>query len=89
MIQTQTLVCYRICRQFLHHVIDHRTQHKRIGRSLRIVMNFRYIRRYSSQVTGMVLGIETSCDDTGCAIVDNNGNLLGEALHSQQQIHLK
>jgi hypothetical protein len=28
----------------------------------------------------LILGIETSCDDTGCAIVDNEGNILGEAL---------
>ncbi|KAK7793402.1 hypothetical protein R5R35_014308 [Gryllus longicercus] len=35
-----------------------------------------------------ILGIETSCDDTGCAIVDDSGNILGEALNSQQEIHL-
>ncbi|XP_025421926.1 probable tRNA N6-adenosine threonylcarbamoyltransferase, mitochondrial isoform X3 [Sipha flava] len=35
-----------------------------------------------------VLGIETSCDDTGCAIVDSDRNILGECLQSQQQIHL-
>ncbi|XP_060835574.1 tRNA N6-adenosine threonylcarbamoyltransferase, mitochondrial [Rhopalosiphum padi] len=40
-------------------------------------------RKYSK-----VLGIETSCDDTGCAIVDSNRNILGEYLQSQQQIHL-
>ncbi|XP_006113391.2 tRNA N6-adenosine threonylcarbamoyltransferase, mitochondrial isoform X2 [Pelodiscus sinensis] len=37
----------------------------------------------------LVLGIETSCDDTGAAVVDDNGNILGEALHSQNEIHLK
>ena len=36
----------------------------------------------------MILGIETSCDDTGVAIVDTDGNILGEALHSQLQTHL-
>lgn len=36
-----------------------------------------------------VLGIETSCDDTGCAIVDSDRNVLGECLQSQQQIHLE
>ncbi|XP_050302013.1 tRNA N6-adenosine threonylcarbamoyltransferase, mitochondrial [Anthonomus grandis grandis] len=36
----------------------------------------------------VILGIETSCDDTGCAIVDTEGNLLGEALHSQHLVHL-
>ena len=35
----------------------------------------------------IVLGIETSCDETGCGIVDSNGVVLGDALHSQQQIH--
>ncbi|MEE6490368.1 hypothetical protein FKM82_015858 [Ascaphus truei] len=37
----------------------------------------------------VVLGIETSCDDTGAAIVDENGKVLGEALHSQREVHLK
>ncbi|XP_008559994.1 tRNA N6-adenosine threonylcarbamoyltransferase, mitochondrial [Microplitis demolitor] len=36
-----------------------------------------------------ILGIETSCDDTGVAIVDSNGNILGDALHSQLDVHLK
>ncbi|KAM3917065.1 tRNA N6-adenosine threonylcarbamoyltransferase, mitochondrial [Leptodactylus fuscus] len=36
-----------------------------------------------------VLGIETSCDDTGAAIVDENGKILGEALVSQKEVHLK
>ncbi|XP_062974648.1 tRNA N6-adenosine threonylcarbamoyltransferase, mitochondrial [Elgaria multicarinata webbii] len=39
--------------------------------------------------TKIVLGIETSCDDTGAAVVDETGNILGEALHSQSQVHLK
>ncbi|OCT63922.1 probable tRNA N6-adenosine threonylcarbamoyltransferase, mitochondrial isoform X2 [Xenopus laevis] len=37
----------------------------------------------------VVLGIETSCDDTGAAVVDENGTILGEALHCQKDIHLK
>lgn len=37
----------------------------------------------------LILGIETSCDDTGAAIVDSEGNVLGEALHSQLQTHLE
>ncbi|RZC36577.1 tRNA N6-adenosine threonylcarbamoyltransferase, mitochondrial, partial [Asbolus verrucosus] len=36
----------------------------------------------------LILGIETSCDDTGCAIVDTEGNILGEALNSQHLTHL-
>ncbi|XP_032779692.2 probable tRNA N6-adenosine threonylcarbamoyltransferase, mitochondrial [Daphnia magna] len=43
--------------------------------------------RYLSQ--SLVLGIETSCDDTGAAIVDSKGNVIGEALHSQLQTHLE
>ncbi|XP_019378634.1 PREDICTED: probable tRNA N6-adenosine threonylcarbamoyltransferase, mitochondrial isoform X1 [Gavialis gangeticus] len=37
----------------------------------------------------LVLGIETSCDDTGAAVLDDSGNILGEALHSQVEVHLK
>lgn len=44
-------------------------------------------RNYSEKT--IILGIETSCDDTGCAVLDNEGNVLGEALHSQQLVHLK
>ncbi|XP_072940759.1 tRNA N6-adenosine threonylcarbamoyltransferase, mitochondrial-like [Epargyreus clarus] len=36
-----------------------------------------------------ILGIETSCDDTGCAIINNKGVLLGERLHSQNLMHLR
>ena len=34
-----------------------------------------------------VLGIESSCDDTGAAIVRSDGTILGEALASQKTIH--
>ncbi|CAH1117567.1 unnamed protein product [Phaedon cochleariae] len=44
-------------------------------------------RLYSGR-KGIILGIETSCDDTGCAIVDTEGNILGESLNSQHLIHL-
>lgn len=37
----------------------------------------------------VIMGIESSCDDTGCALIDSHGNILGEALHSQHLIHLK
>jgi hypothetical protein len=36
-----------------------------------------------------VLGIETSCDDTGAAVVRSDGCVLGEALASQHLIHAK
>jgi N6-L-threonylcarbamoyladenine synthase len=35
----------------------------------------------------LVLGIESSCDDTGAAIVCSDGTILGEALASQSEIH--
>lgn len=37
----------------------------------------------------LVLGIETSCDDTGAAVLDERGAILGESLHSQKEIHLR
>ncbi|XP_069790796.1 tRNA N6-adenosine threonylcarbamoyltransferase, mitochondrial-like isoform X2 [Narcine bancroftii] len=37
----------------------------------------------------VVLGIETSCDDTAAAVVAERGRVLGEALHSQKETHLK
>ncbi|XP_044004034.1 probable tRNA N6-adenosine threonylcarbamoyltransferase, mitochondrial [Aphidius gifuensis] len=36
-----------------------------------------------------ILGIETSCDDTGVAIVDDTGKIIGQALCSQQKIHTR
>ncbi|MDZ7748035.1 MAG: tRNA (adenosine(37)-N6)-threonylcarbamoyltransferase complex transferase subunit TsaD [Halofilum sp. (in: g-proteobacteria)] len=34
-----------------------------------------------------VLGIETSCDETGVAVYDTAAGLLGHALHSQAEVH--
>ena len=39
----------------------------------------------ASQFT--VLGIETSCDDTGVAVVSSSGEILGESLASQCDVH--
>jgi N6-L-threonylcarbamoyladenine synthase len=36
-----------------------------------------------------VLGIETSCDETGVALFDSETGLLGHAVHSQVDIHLE
>ena len=33
-----------------------------------------------------VLGIETSCDDTGAAIVNENGHVLGDCINSQTEL---
>lgn len=50
----------------------------------------RFIWRHSSQLARpLLLGIETSCDDSGAAIVSRNGTVLGEFVHSQQNNHLK
>jgi N6-L-threonylcarbamoyladenine synthase len=35
----------------------------------------------------LILGIETSCDETGVALYDTRDGLLGEALHSQVELH--
>jgi N6-L-threonylcarbamoyladenine synthase len=35
----------------------------------------------------LVLGIETSCDETGVALYDGHRGLLGHALHSQARLH--
>src|SRR3982751_6529634 len=35
----------------------------------------------------LILGIETSCDETGVALYDTREGLLGDALHSQADMH--
>ena len=35
----------------------------------------------------LVLGLETSCDETGVALYDTEKGLVGEALHSQVDLH--
>ena len=37
----------------------------------------------------IVLGIETSCDETGIAVYDSEKGLLADALYSQVQLHQK
>jgi N6-L-threonylcarbamoyladenine synthase len=37
----------------------------------------------------LILGIETSCDETGVALYDTRDGLLGEALHSQVELHAR
>jgi len=46
--------------------------------------------RQTGKATGRhmrVLGIETSCDETGVALVDSERGLLADALHSQVDLH--
>lgn len=49
----------------------------------------RYMTAAKSRRKRLVLGIETSCDETGAAVVDEDGGLLGEGLHSQKRIHVR
>ena len=42
---------------------------------------------HSGERPRLVLGIETSCDDTGAAVVTSDGQVLGEALATQEEIH--
>ena len=37
----------------------------------------------------LILGIETSCDETGIALYDSNKGLLGHTLHSQIDLHVE
>ena len=37
----------------------------------------------------LILGIETSCDETGVALYDTGAGLLGQALHSQVDLHAR
>lgn len=45
------------------------------------------LQNYRPAIT--VFGIETSCDDTACAVVNSHREVLGEASHSQLQFHLR
>lgn len=47
------------------------------------------LRKCNTKRQRLVLGIETSCDDTGAAVVDNDGNVLGDSLNSQLRIHVE
>ena len=44
-------------------------------------------RLFSTQQPKLILGIETSCDDTGVAVVDEKGAIIFEALSSQWKTH--
>ncbi|XP_050092201.1 probable tRNA N6-adenosine threonylcarbamoyltransferase, mitochondrial [Anopheles aquasalis] len=53
------------------------------------VKNYGFHKRCSSTKPPIVLGIETSCDDTGAAIVTGDGQVLAEFVNSQQNNHLR
>ncbi|XP_064614471.1 tRNA N6-adenosine threonylcarbamoyltransferase, mitochondrial-like [Liolophura sinensis] len=48
-----------------------------------------HVRLLSESNRKLVLGIETSCDDTGAAVVDDHGNIVGDALNSQTRFHVQ
>lgn len=77
-------------------ILDHSNNFLRPPRnsSLKSLENWSFFTGYARLYTSscghrFVLGIETSCDDTGAAVVDSNGVVLGEAIHSQQNLHIK
>ncbi|XP_008293291.1 tRNA N6-adenosine threonylcarbamoyltransferase, mitochondrial [Stegastes partitus] len=58
------------------------------------LLQFRHTLRFTglcgkASCSRLVLGIETSCDDTGAAVMDETGAILGESLHSQKEVHLR
>lgn len=55
----------------------------------RVLKGYKARRRVSHISPRVVLGIETSCDETGAAVLDETGTILGESLHSQKEVHLK
>src|ERR1700704_4316499 len=44
-----------------------------------------YVARYTGPM--LVLGVETSCDETGVALCHSDRGLLGHTLHSQMAMH--
>lgn len=52
-------------------------------------LSFSILRWLHVRKSRLVLGIETSCDDTGAAVVNDEGIVLGEALNSQKEFHAK
>lgn len=59
------------------------------NRCLRELLKVPFPRRDIASASRYVLGIETSCDDTGAAIVDEQGNLISESLYTQLPIHIR
>jgi N6-L-threonylcarbamoyladenine synthase len=67
-----------------------------VNRRIRLAPLISFVCRYHSTITPIrtantraqrILGIETSCDDTGAAIVTSDGIVLSEVIHLQQHLH--
>lgn len=72
--------------RLLRRTVLRKTQHYYSSNTSR---PFRPLGDYTGVTRRLVLGIETSCDDTGAAVVDNWGRVLGEGLHSQTSTHVE
>lgn len=58
-------------------------------RLLKRSFNNTLFKKCSHNKPTIILGIESSCDDTACGIVDETGTVLGESINSQHLTHLK
>ena len=45
-------------------------------------------RQWRMSVRSLILGLETSCDDTGVAVIDQSGQVLSESIHSQASVRM-
>ncbi|XP_039314059.1 probable tRNA N6-adenosine threonylcarbamoyltransferase, mitochondrial isoform X2 [Solenopsis invicta] len=77
------------CAYFFSHKTSLKFCHSRRSRFLRTCNQTLNVRKFTTDRPAIILGIETSCDDTGCGIIDTSGKVLGEAIHSQLLTHLK
>ena len=50
-------------------------------------MSIKQVLTYNTPMN--ILGIESSCDDTGLAIVDSSGQIIAHVTSSQHQIHAR
>ena len=61
---------------------------QRCVRRIQLSSSSRWLTTVASSVK-YVLGIETSCDDTGVAIVTSDGSILAETVVGQSDVHKK
>ncbi|CAK9831986.1 tRNA N6-adenosine threonylcarbamoyltransferase, mitochondrial [Anthophora retusa] len=77
---------YNMCTLFYKYLYKHRVN-SNVSLYFR-KHNLKVVQNFLHNEPAIILGIESSCDDTGIGIVDSNGTLLGEAINSQQLAHL-
>lgn len=78
-----------ICSKLSHSRVTSSVLHNWCNRLLRVTYSHGSARGNAVDDDLIVLGIESSCDDTGVGVVSTRGQVLGEALHSQLSVHLK